>query len=196
MRAARTLRPRRVARLVALLIAAGLGLLLVGLLSPAGRSAAMTLFWREDQAYAAAVARSMTDYTPPPGFAERRALELQGIRSVVIGSALGADDLQFVLTEGAPGLGDAQYQAAVEASWATSLGPRRFRSQVVHSAEATIRGGATTLRVREGHDDRGAAVRQVTAVFAGNRGPVLLMVVGPPERWDEGLVAQFLASLR
>jgi hypothetical protein len=61
---------------------------------------------------------------------------------------------------------------------------------------ATIRGQPTTLRLFEGTDENGRAIRQVVCGFAGKDGDLLLGMVAGQDTWDQGLVENFLRSLR
>jgi len=192
----RSSRSRRLitwASLLALL--AGIGLL-VGLLSPVARSFTSSLFWRNDPEYARQVGQQMAEYTLPAGFEERRALEMQGVRSVMIAPPATDAESLIVLTDGIPGLGDPDYRDTVEAGWARNVGERRYETRLVETRSMIIRGGPARLSVREGTDDRGAPIRQLTMIFGGKEGPVLLVVVGRPDSWEQILLDEFINSLR
>lgn len=68
---------------------------------------------------------------------------------------------------------------------------------LVEQKPVTIRGEETTLSISEGTNDQGVMYRLANAKFDGNgEGPALLMIVGPADQWDEGMVEDFIASIR
>jgi hypothetical protein len=70
-------------------------------------------------------------------------------------------------------------------------------SQLVEQKPVTIRGEETTLSVSEGTSDNGELYRMVNAKFQGKgRGPSLLMIIGPADQWDTGMVDNFIASIQ
>jgi hypothetical protein len=69
--------------------------------------------------------------------------------------------------------------------------------RVVGTQKATIRGQSVTLTISEGASGSSeATMRQVTGVFNGKDGIVMLMAMGDVDRWDQTMLDQFLASIR
>jgi hypothetical protein len=67
--------------------------------------------------------------------------------------------------------------------------------QEVGSFEVVIRGETSTVIVSEGDMD-GYVIRRWMTVFGGNNGPVILMIQGSDNSWDEDMLRDFIASIR
>lgn len=67
--------------------------------------------------------------------------------------------------------------------------------QVVDSFETEIRGETVTVTVSEGNFE-GFVMRQWLTIFEGNSGPVVMMVQGPAETWDDAMLMDFIASIK
>lgn len=59
-----------------------------------------------------------------------------------------------------------------------------------------IHGQETTLNISEGTSSDGFTYRTATANFQGRGGPALVMVATPVEEWDQGMVDEFISSIR
>ncbi|MBN2549663.1 MAG: hypothetical protein JXB15_10925 [Anaerolineales bacterium] len=68
--------------------------------------------------------------------------------------------------------------------------------KVVGSMPVTIRGQEVTLTQSEGADSSGKTMRNLLGMFNGQNGPVLLMVMGSVDNWDQAMIDQFIASIR
>ena len=66
--------------------------------------------------------------------------------------------------------------------------------QVVDTHEEVIRGETVTVTVSEGQYES-LTMRQWTTIFAGNKGPTMLMVQGAVESWDDQLLEDFIKSI-
>lgn len=60
----------------------------------------------------------------------------------------------------------------------------------------TIDGQEVDFRFAKGKSDKGVAVREVSGVFAGNGGAVMLMMLVPEEEWDEAEAIRVLESIK
>lgn len=67
--------------------------------------------------------------------------------------------------------------------------------KVVDSFETEIRGDMVTVTVSEG-TFQGFIMRQWITIFEGNNGPVVMMVQGPAEMWDDAMLVDFIASIK
>jgi len=67
--------------------------------------------------------------------------------------------------------------------------------EMVDSFEEVIRGQTVTVTVSEA-SYQGFTMRQWVTIFQGNKGPVILMIQGIAETWDEQLVDDFIKSIR
>ena len=70
------------------------------------------------------------------------------------------------------------------------------KMEVVGSQEVTVRGQRVSLTESKGTNPQGRSYRSLTGVFQGENGPVLLMVVGPINGWNDTGINQFLTSIR
>lgn len=64
----------------------------------------------------------------------------------------------------------------------------------------SIHGGARqkqqTVSILEGADERGFTIRQLITTFPGKNGTAMLMIMAPPENWDQKMIDGFLKSIR
>jgi len=67
--------------------------------------------------------------------------------------------------------------------------------EMVDSFEEVIRGQTVTVTVSEA-SYQGFTMRQWVTMCQGNKGPVILMIQGIAETWDEQLVDDFIKSIR
>jgi hypothetical protein len=151
----------------------------------------------EDPAKVAQVAQDIVDYNLPPGYGEKFAMSLLGFDMVAFGPANSTD--QMIMLMQFPknaGLNQAQMEQQLKESLRQQTGQQNVQTQVVDQVEATIRDQAVTLTISEGTGSDGTVLRQMSGVFQGKNGVVMLMIMGDKQRWDQGAVNAFLASLR
>jgi hypothetical protein len=70
-----------------------------------------------------------------------------------------------------------------------------FNLETVGEKEFTIKDETVTFTIRESKTASGA-LRQMSGVFPGKHGPVMLMISGAVKQWDDEVVEGFIASLR
>ncbi len=70
-----------------------------------------------------------------------------------------------------------------------------IQMQVVKSFETVIRGETVEVVVSEGNIEN-LVMRQWITAFTGNNGPVLLMIQGSVNGWDQDLLMDFIRSIR
>lgn len=68
--------------------------------------------------------------------------------------------------------------------------------RVVDSRPETIAGQEVTLIISEGMNHEGTPFREVSAMFQGQRGQVLVVFSCPQDAWNQVEVETFLASIR
>jgi hypothetical protein len=68
--------------------------------------------------------------------------------------------------------------------------------QDVGQEQVFIKGETVTMTVREGAMENGERLRQMSGIFQGRGGPVMLMITGMVDTWDQAMVDQFIASIR
>lgn len=146
-----------------------------------------------------AVGGQIADYDVPPGYQEMFAMNMMGIKMVAMGpSSPTTAFVMIMLMQFPPGMevsrGEMERQIEQALARQTGLGSAEMTS--VGQEEAIIKGELVTLAVREGVTDRGEHLRQITGLFEGKEGPVVLMISGDMAAWDQETVDEFIASIR
>ncbi|HEU4324686.1 MAG TPA: hypothetical protein VFS21_16195 [Roseiflexaceae bacterium] len=152
-------------------------------------------FWNNDPQQAAQIGRELLDYSLPAGLQEQKYMDAQQTRMVLIAPASQPDDLQIVLVKPPLNLNDPEWSDEIEESWTKRIEAHTYTTQVVSTQSATIAGQPTELKIREGQDETGQAIRQVTGIIPGRSGSIVLVIVGKQAAWNQALVDQFLLSL-
>lgn len=67
---------------------------------------------------------------------------------------------------------------------------------LVEQKSVTICGQETALNISESTTSDGVAFRTATAKFEGRGGPSLVMIAGPIDEWDDGMVEAFFESIQ
>jgi hypothetical protein len=179
---------------------------LVGLCICVGAIALVGFYWVgqqvsesivEEPAQVREVATGMVDYELPPGLSEQFGMSFFGLFDMVSFSD-EANKLVIMMMQfsKSAGVNQAQMEQQMEEQMQQRLGRQNLDLQTVDTIETTIRDQAVTLTVREGSDEEGESMRQLSGVFTGKGGPVLLMVMAPQENWNQESIDAFIASLR
>lgn len=151
----------------------------------------------EDPQEVQAMAEDMTAYTLPPGYQEGIAMKLFGFGQIIFFSA---DDGRPIigLMEISETLAGSEEEMRVQLQDNLARQLNKNTSEMILKDEwtMTIRGQETTVYVYEGDDGLGNAVRQWVTMFDGNNDPVLVMIMGGAETWDETELTTFLESIR
>jgi len=146
-----------------------------------------------------AVGDQIADYEVPTGYEELFAMNMMGVKMVAMGPFSPTTDfVMIMLMQFPPGMevSRGEMERQIEQALARQVGLGSAEMTSVGQEEATIRGEPVTLTVREGVTDRGEHMRQVTGLFEGKGGPVMLMVSGGVTAWDQAMVDEFIASIR
>lgn len=178
---------------------AGLCLLITVALYIFGRPIVDSLraqLWKTDPQLAAQVAHEMIDYDLPPAYQELKFLDQgSGTATVIIAHLQQPTD--FILIQQVPGgiLGT-EYQGDVEEKWSREIAEHHYDTHTISTQPVTVRGQATTLRILEGTDENGRAIRQAVYMFTGKGSDLLVVMVAGQDTWDQALVEQFSQSIR
>ncbi len=148
----------------------------------------------KDPAKAATQAAEIAIFDLPDGFSPTYSFDLGGMKAVDF-SGPGKSHIQLMqfhaknyTDEEMKGLFDQANQSFLE-----DYG--NMEVSLLEDREITIKGQTITAQIYEGRGAN-ASYRQMNAVFEGDRGPVFLAYIAPPETWDNTLIAAFLASIR
>jgi hypothetical protein len=150
----------------------------------------------EDPAQVAQIAQGMVEYNLPSGYREQFGMSFFGFDVVAFGP--DSTDQMIVLMQfpESAGLNQAEMEQQMKQSLQQQTGQQNIQMQVVEQIEATIRDQRVPLTISEGTNSAGTVIRQLSGVFQGKNGIVLLMIMGEKQRWDQGAVNAFIASLR
>lgn len=170
---------------------AGLGLTLLGV-----RVATRSMV--SDPARVAAIRDQIVSYQLPNGYREMFASDILGMKVIAIGPQDSRSNLLIIMLMQLPSAisteeDDLRRQMEVALTRQTGFGTGDLR--IVGTEPAIILDQEVTLTVREG-EAGGETLRQVSGLFDGPNGPVLLFVTGVAETWDRPLLERFLASIR
>lgn len=145
----------------------------------------------------AEVAQAIAKYDLPPGYSEQFGMSLFGFDVVGFGPSSGSGQaIMMMQFPSGIGMDQEQMEQQLQQSMQQQFGRQDFNLSVVDETTTTIRDQPVTLTVREGTDNDGNAMRQVSGVFSGQDGPVLLMIMGAPQNWDQGAIDSFIGSIR
>ena len=152
----------------------------------------------DDPAKVAETAKGMVDYDLPPGYREVFGMSFFGFDMVAFALADSPESQMIMLMQfpASAEMNQAQMEQQMKQSLQQQRGQQDIPMQMVDQKEVTIRDQTVTMTVSEGTDSNGAVMRQMVGVFEGKNGPVFLMIQGHKQRWDQGAVDAFIASLR
>jgi hypothetical protein len=149
-----------------------------------------------DEEGSAALGASIATYDAPPGYHETVAVKVLGIAMVTLESDRAGHSIMLMqfpanaeLTQGEMEL---QFQQVME----QETGRRGLELKPVSHRTVIIREQEVPLTISEGTNQNGYPFRQVTGVFQGKKGPVLLTIIGPTPTWDQAAIDAFLTSIR
>jgi hypothetical protein len=151
-----------------------------------------------DQAELETIAANVAAYDLPPGYDELFGMRFFGFEIIALGSpALSTQPLIMLMNIPAgAGLGQAELERQMAQALRQQEGLQNLELAAVGETTVKIRDQNVTLTIREGSDAGGVAYRQVSGIFRGQSGPALLMIQGPQQGWDQGLIDSFVASIR
>jgi hypothetical protein len=152
-----------------------------------------------DPAQVSNIGSKIAQYELPAGYSQNFGMSLFGFD--LVGLTAGEDEskaplifmMQFPTWAN---MDEAQMEQQLQQSIGQQIGNQDLQLQVVDQATATIRDQPVTLTTREGTNSEGQSLRQVTGVFQGQGGPVLLMILGNTQTWDQAAIDRFIASIR
>lgn len=145
----------------------------------------------------AEVGRQIARYQVPAGYKELFASDLMGFKMVAIGPAGAQAGLLTILLLQLPPVevDDAELRQQLEQALAQQTGIGGVAMQPAGSRRVTIRGQEVELTLRRGTAPDGQALYQLSGMFDGQSGPVLLFVSGVERAWDESRIGAFIASI-
>jgi hypothetical protein len=145
----------------------------------------------------AQVSQQIARYRLPEGYKELFASELLGFKMVAIGpTGAQAGRLTIVLLQLPPlEMDDAELRRQLEGAMAQQTGMGSVVLRPAGSQRVTIRGQVVELTRQRGTTPDGQTVQQLSGMFDGANGPVLLFISGLERAWDTSRIEAFLASI-
>jgi hypothetical protein len=141
------------------------------------------------------VAHTMIDYDLPAGYQERSAMQVKTFYTLAI---IASNDHPSDLISIQPAsdlMKDPEWGGNSQELAAQEIGDLRYQTHTVSVREVFIRNEPSELRILEGQDEDGIAIRQALTVFNGKNRNVLVIIVGDIKTWDQAMVDQFLLSI-
>jgi hypothetical protein len=187
---------RRVIILALGLVSACVLFFMVGrAVTPKIRSCFLSLFMKEDPKYAAQVAHTMIDYDLPPGYQEQSAMQVKTYYNLAIIASNDHPSDLIAIQPASDLLMDSEWGESSLERAAQEIGDLRYQTHTVSVQDWVIRNQPSRVRILEGQDEDGIAIRQALSAFNGKNGNVLVIIVGDIETWDQAMVDQFLSSI-
>ncbi len=150
----------------------------------------------EDPQEVAQIAKGMVDYQLPHGYHEQFGMSVFGFDMVGFTPDSGSQVIMLMQFPEALGLSRADMEQQMEQSLQQQTGQEDIQMHVVEELDTTIRDQRVTMTVREGTNPDGTVFRQMSGVFEGKNGVVLLMIMAEKQHWDQRAVNAFFVSLR
>ncbi|MBN1538452.1 MAG: hypothetical protein JW908_17080 [Anaerolineales bacterium] len=167
-----------------------------------GTSLAETMA-KDDPAEAAEIAHAMLDYTLPPGYQEKIALNFFAIKMVLIypsnADLNNASQMVIMMAEFPSGLiaSEENMRNELQQQMNQKMGNRNWKMELIDEIPRIIRGQEVTLLVFEGVDENGKAMKQImSTTFEGKSGKIMLWMAGSKAGWDQPAVDRFINSIR
>ena len=159
------------------------------------RSAVQAQLWKTDPVQATETVRTLIDFDLPPGYQPEKILKLWA-GAVIIVSQVHPSDLIYISQAPDGILANDEWRTTFEERGAHEIADQFYDAQTISTQTAMIGGQATTLRLLEGTDKNGQAVKQLACMFTGKSGDILLVMVASHATWDQTMVDNFLNSIQ
>ena len=149
-----------------------------------------------DSAEAAKIGKEIADYEKPAGYNEQMAMNIAGVKMVIMGGGEGSSSVIMMMQAPAGTLSEADLKARMQQSFNQSMGRNNVTLSPAGTQDVVIKGKTVKMEMSEGTNDKGAKIRQGIAVFDGKGGPAVLMMMGSEADWDPTQIDAFLASIK
>ncbi len=150
----------------------------------------------EEPQEVANIAQGIVEYELPAGYSEQFGMSFFGFDVAAFGTGNSNDPIIMLMQfPQETGLSQAEMEQQMRQAVQGQLGQQYSEMPVVDQQTIIVRDQEVTLTVREGTGEDGTTIRQLTGVFQGKDGVVMLMIVGNQQNWDQGAIDTFLNSL-
>lgn len=181
-------------RLVSLLLIPVLLCILLAAFGPGLGRAIRATQWKNDPVKAAELGHSLLDYTLPAGYQETSYFQISEASNILI-THVNGDGMTIQLSWEGIAMSDKELATEMEPAWSKEVGQHTYATERVRAEPVILLGQETILSHREGADETGTRIRQLVTVVYGKGGWVVIVIVGPLEKWNQAVVDEFLASL-
>ena len=152
---------------------------------------------KTDPESASQAAHEIVDYDLPPGYQEQMSMDVMIYSFVVIGpESTTTGGPLIMLAQFETGVDQQQMEQQIRQAFEQQAGNRGQDMKLVEVKKKTIRGEETDVAIFEGTDQSGNNLRQLITSFPGKGGTVMLMIMGDALTWDQGMVDDFIESIR
>jgi hypothetical protein len=144
------------------------------------------------------VGNEIADYELPTGHEVMFASNIMNFKMVAIGPTVTTSDfLMFIMMQFPAGVGvnREEMERQIEQAMARQTGIGSANMRNVGQEQVVIKDETVTMTVREGTMENGEQLRQISGIFQGKGGPVMLMITGVADTWDQAMVDKFIASI-
>ena len=142
------------------------------------------------------IARHMVDYNLPPGYQAEFGMNLFGFDMAAFGPADHSTTIMLMQFPAGLELNQADMERQMQQALQRQIGQQELNLTVVDQITTTIRDQSVSLTVQEGTAGDGQPIRQISGIFQGKQGVVMLLVVGNQDTWNQQAIDTFIASLR
>ena len=152
---------------------------------------------KTDPESASQAAHEIVDYDLPPGYQEQMSMDVMIYSFVMIGpESMTTGGPLIMLAQFETGVDQQQMEQQIRQAFEQQAGNRGQDMKLVEVKKKTIRGEETDIAIFEGTDQNGNNLRQLITSFPGKGGTVMLMIMGDALTWDQGMVDDFIESIR
>jgi hypothetical protein len=142
------------------------------------------------------VARSMVDYSLPPGMQEEMAMNFFGIKTAVFSGSSEQSMVMLMQFPAALAGNEGEMRRQMEESFNQQFSTDEYQFQVVASEDVTINGQPAVFTISESVGDD-VTVRQVIGIFQSKDGsPAMVMAMAPIDQWQRDGIDRFLESMQ
>ncbi len=135
-------------------------------------------------------------FSLPAGFSQQYSARLLGFSVWAAGSQSGHGHIFLAQVPQGLGIDPGAIQSQVQNAAQPDRHDRPARLQAVGHLDAVVRGQQVSLMVQEGVNGEGNAYREMSGLFDGKNGAVLVNVSAPLAEWDTAAFLKFIESIR
>jgi len=149
----------------------------------------------KDPAQIKQTATKIVDYTLPPGYKEEFGMDMVFMQMVMLSPSSRARPTIMLMQSADRAAKPEDMQQQLQDQFQRQYSMRGGTYRITGTRQVRIKGQAVTLTVAENIAES-VTIQQATGAFPGKNGLAILMIIGPKQTWDWGIVEQFTGSIR